>query len=308
VALVVIILGSYLQAWWLMPCYLYQRKYAQFVLGTTIVYGIQVWINYNISLYIYYQNKTYIDSLSTIPTNIEDFSYLSGTSIYVFYMFFVPSVKLLKDIYLNQQQQQQLEKDTIERDLKLLKGQLSPHLLFNTLNNLYGLALQKSDTLPPLMLRLSEVMRYSLYETNQTYVSLNQEITYLKNYIELEKLRIGEDIKLNVSLPENVDLNTEIAPMLMIVFIENAFKHSRHAPKNNRFIDIKLTIEKSFIVFNIENSFSEQNSYFQFSNEKNSGIGLELTKRRLNLLYENNYTLNIDNQANIFKINLKLNI
>jgi two-component system, LytTR family, sensor kinase len=277
IVLFIIILGSYVQALLLMPYYLYQKQYTQFILGSLGIYIIQSWINYKISLYLYLQNKAYIDSLTTIQINIDDASYFDGSATFVFYLLFVPSVKLLKDIYLYQQQQQLLEKDNIERDLKLLKGQLSPHLLFNTLNNLYGLALQKSDTLPPLMLRLSEVMRYSLYETNQTYVNLNQEITYLKNYIELEKLRIGTDIKIMVYLPENVGSSVEIAPMLMIVFIENAFKHSRHAPKNNRFINIKLMVEGSSILFNIENSFSTQNDYFQYSNEKNSGIGLELT-------------------------------
>jgi sensor histidine kinase YesM len=236
IALLIVQLGAYLQALWLIPQFLYEKEYFKFVIGCILVYLLQVAINYQISIYFYYENKAYFDALTTIPVNIEDISYFSATSIFVFYLFFVPSVKLLKDIYLHQQAQQKLEKDTIERDLKFLKGQLSPHLLFNTLNNLYGLSLQKSDLLPPLMLQLSEVMRYSLYETNQTFVSVNQEITYLKNYIELEKLRVGKEVKLDMFFQEDVTQKILIAPMLLVVFIENAFKHSRHAPRNERFI------------------------------------------------------------------------
>ena len=306
-ALTIIILGTYIQAWYLMPFFLYQKKYNYFVLGLIFIYLLQSFLNYQVDVWIYNNNKTYFDSLSPLPMKIEDVPFFSGTSIFVFYLFFVPSVKIIKDILLLQQQRQALEKENMKSDLQFLKGQLSPHLLFNTLNNLYGLALLKSDKLPPLMLRLSDVMRYSLYETNQIYVSLNQEITYLKNYFELEKLRIGNDVKLEISMPENIDFKIEIAPMLLIVFIENAFKHSRHAAKENRYIKMKLTLDETAIFFQIENSFSAKNVYTQSPTEVNSGIGLELTKRRLDLLYEKKYTLNIDNQNNVFKVDLKLN-
>jgi hypothetical protein len=301
-SLFIVMLGSYIQAWWLMPRFLYEKKYLKFILGSVLVYLVQVGINYQIGTYIYYQNKAYFDALTTIPTNWDEISYFAGTSIFVFYIFFVPSVKLLKDIYLHQQAQQKLEKDTIERDLKFLKGQLSPHLLFNTLNNLYGLSLQKSDLLPPLMLRLSEVMRYSLYETNQAFVPVNQEVEYLKNYIELEKLRIGNEVKLDIYFQEDATRQIQIAPMLLVVFIENAFKHSRHAPKSERFIKINLTYNQKEINFTIENSFSNSQNY----QDQNSGLGLELTKRRLELLYPNHYTLNVDNQSNTYKIGLKI--
>lgn len=302
ITLSIVQFGSYLQALWLMPCFLYEKKYLKFVAGSILIYLFQVLVNYWISIYFYYENKAYFDALVITPVNIEDVSYFSATAIYVFYLFFVPSVKLLKDIYLHQQAQQKLEKDTIERDLKFLKGQLSPHLLFNTLNNLYGLSLQKSDLLPPLMLRLSEVMRYSLYETNQIFVPVNQEVEYLKNYIELEKLRVGNDVKLDIYFQEDTTRQIQIAPMLLVVFIENAFKHSRHAPKNERFIKINLTHTHDEVNFKIENSYNP-NYHYQ---DQNSGLGLELTKRRLELLYKNNYTLEVDNQNNIYVIDLKI--
>jgi two-component system, LytTR family, sensor kinase len=305
--LAIVMLGGYFQSSFFMPRFLYNKKYDFFILGTVATYLLQSLLNYKLNIYIYCQNKAYFDSLTIIPFNIDDTAFFAGSSIYVFYLFFVPSVKIIKDILLLQQQKQAIEKENLEGDLQFLKGQLSPHLLFNTLNNLYGLALLKSDILPPLMLRLSDVMRYSLYETNQTYVHLNQEITYLKNYLELEKLRVGDNVKLDIDFPEKVDLKVEIAPMLLIVFIENAFKHSRHAAKENRYINMKLILDKTAIYFHIENSFAEKNAYFQISKETNSGIGLELTKRRLDLLYEKNYTLNIDNQEDIFKVDLKLN-
>ncbi len=308
VALLIIMIGAYLQAWLLIPRFLYHKKYNLFVFGTILTYILQAYLNDKFNVYFYYQNKTYFDSLTAIPNLLENADWFSGSSIFIFYLFFVPSVKIIKDILIIQQQRQAIEKENLKSDLQFLKGQLSPHLLFNTLNNMYGLALLKSENLPPLMLRLSDVMRYSLYETNQTYVPLNQEITYLKNYLELEKLRIGDAVKLDISLPENIGLNIEIPPMLLIIFIENAFKHSRHAAKNNRYIKMELTFDKSVICFKIENSFSEKNVNFQIGNEVNNGIGLELTKRRLDLLYKNKYMLNIDNQYNVFKIDLKLNV
>jgi hypothetical protein len=307
-SLAIVMLGGYIQSCYLMPHFLYHKKYDFFLLGSALTYIVQSFINYKTNIYIYCQYNDYFDSLALQPVRMEDIGFFNGSSIFVFYLFFVPSVKIIKDILILQQQRQVIEKENMKGDLQFLKGQLSPHLLFNTLNNLYGLALLKSDKLPPLMLRLSDVMRYSLYETNQTYVNLNQEIIYLKNYLELEKLRVGDDVKLDISFPENIDLKAEIAPMLLIIFIENAFKHSRHAAKGNRYIKMKLTLEESNICFHIENAFAEKNAYFQISNGINSGIGLELTKRRLDLLYGKNYTLNVDNQNNVFQIDLKLGL
>jgi sensor histidine kinase YesM len=176
--LFVIMIGSYIQSVVLMPKFLYERKFNLFILGNLLIFILQVGLNYGLNRQLYFSSE-YLRTL----IKLEDLGLFTGTSVFVFYLLFTPSVKIIKDILLLRQQQQALEKENMKSDLQFMKGQLSPHLLFNTLNNLYGLSLLKSDELPAMMLRLSDVMRYSLYETNQTYVDLNQEITYLKNYL-----------------------------------------------------------------------------------------------------------------------------
>jgi len=191
-----------------------------------------------------------------------------------------------------------------EAELQLLKGQLNPHFLFNTLNNLYGLSVIKSDKLPGLMLQLSDLLRYSLYQTKDRHVPLTNEIKYLKNYLELERLRLDDEVELSL----NIEGQTEgvmIAPMLLIVFVENAFKHFSAAKEQAAYIKVDVKIEEEQLYFVCKNSKDPQAT--TSPREQNaSGIGLSNVRQRLALLYPKQHQLEVQNTTTTFKAALNL--
>ena len=190
-----------------------------------------------------------------------------------------------------------------QSELQLLQSQVSPHFLFNTLNNMYGIALTEHQKIPPLLLKLSDLLRYSVYEAKEPLVPLKHEIDYLNNYIEFEKIRIGDRLELNCHLESVTDERIKITPMLLIVYIENAFKHAKNTTDQKIFIDISLKTWNSVILFAIKNSYSpQQRKIF----DKHSGLGLANAKRRLEVLYHNQHNLNIEVNNNFYTVNLQL--
>lgn len=192
-----------------------------------------------------------------------------------------------------------------QSELQLLQSQLSPHFLFNTLNNLYGLSLVKDDKLPGLLLKLSELLRYSVYQSSNTFVPLNEELSYIKNYIEFEKIRLEDRLSLFLDLEESEQVS--IAPMLLIVFVENAFKHAKNTTDQSIRIDINLKIWEDRILFSAYNSFDPAQVKHNIFN-KNSGLGLENARRRLALLYPDKHELSMEETANTYKVLLQLKI
>lgn len=213
-------------------------------------------------------------------------------------------LKLLRD-WINFQEDsikfKETQRQKLEAELKLLRGQINPHFLFNTLNNLYALSLDKSDKTPNLILKLSDLMRYMLYDCRDSYVLIDKEISFIKNYLELEKIRIGE--KANVEMKVNGSTGLQqIAPLLFIPFIENAFKHGCNRQLNHSFIKINFDIEKQGVIkFCIENT-KEDKDYLK--DTKYSGIGIENVKKRLILLYPEKHSLKISDNQNVFKVEL----
>jgi sensor histidine kinase YesM len=192
-----------------------------------------------------------------------------------------------------------------QSELHVLQAQLSPHFLFNTLNNLYGLSISQHERLPPLLLKLSELLRYSVYEAKDIYVPLKDELMYISNYIEFEKLRIGDRLNLSIDIEDLKNRNIKIAPMLLIVFIENAFKHSRDAGEKDTFIEISLKIWNNSILFSVKNSIGKSNSLSDPGNSSN-GFGLANARRRLELLYPNNFDLNIEEDDTFHNVMLRV--
>ncbi|WP_162846966.1 sensor histidine kinase [Mucilaginibacter gracilis] len=190
-----------------------------------------------------------------------------------------------------------------ESELTLLKSQLSPHFLFNTLNNLYGLSITKQPDMPALLLRLSDLLRYSLYQTTDNFVSLNDELTYINNYIELEKIRVGNRLNLSRNINSLLDRQINIAPMLLIVFVENAFKHATNTFNHEISIAIDLRIENDTIHFNISNSVGTEKKP---NSTINSGLGIATTKKRLELLYPNQYSLVQELKENRYETQLTI--
>ena len=217
------------------------------------------------------------------------------------------SITIIHTAFTQQLQNVRLSEQQKQSELNLLQSQLSPHFLFNTLNNLYGLSLKKEEKVPGLLLNLSELLSYSLYDTKNEFVLLSDEINYINNYIEFEKLRLGERLILstNFIIPNNV--TTRIAPMLLIVFIENAFKHSSNTTDKIIEIEIKMEINDDLIQFCVKNTCNELTASKNNISE-NSGLGLKNTNKRLELLYPGAYTLEQNKVANHYNVSLLLKV
>ncbi|MBP7184136.1 MAG: histidine kinase [Saprospiraceae bacterium] len=200
-------------------------------------------------------------------------------------------------------ERQDLEHKNTQTELSFLKSQINPHFLFNTLNNLYALTLKKSDKAPEIVLKLSEMMRYMLYECNEKKVMLSKEIYYLKNYLDLEKLRISQNV--DVHFEENgVMDHHEIAPLLFIPFIENSFKHGVTNFIDEGYVYMLIEVKNDVLYFTLENSKTSIPN--QNLSKHSGGIGLKNVKRRLELLYANRHILKIENTPDCYKVNLEL--
>lgn len=188
-------------------------------------------------------------------------------------------------------------------ELDSLKSQLNPHFFFNTLNNLYSLSLVKSDETPNVILKLSDLMSYIIYDTCVEFISIKKEIEFMKNFIDLEKLRLNEHLSINVKILCNND-NRKIAPLLFLPFIENAFKYTSRDPKTS-FVNITILIEndepiRMSIINTIDNNIIEQ------IDNKHSGLGIKNVIKRLNLIYHNSHKLDISKRKDLYIVNLEI--
>jgi len=194
------------------------------------------------------------------------------------------------------------QKEKISAELEALKAQINPHLLFNTLNNLYSLSLEKSDKLPGLILKLSELMNYILYDCKSDFVPLSNEIEFIKNYIILEKIRFEDSAVIQTEFDTN-NASLEIAPLLLLPFIDNAFKHSQTIMEK-RVISILLKTDGTILTFIVENNYEPDSK----ENHGTGGIGINNVKKRLEYIYPGKHIIDINSKDNIFKINLVLNL
>lgn len=216
--------------------------------------------------------------------------------ILILVLFVSSALKVAGDSFSRRQKEK-------EAELKLLKAQLNPHFLFNTLNNLYGLSVVKSDNLPNLMLKLSDLLRYSLYETKDVIVPLEKEIKYLENYVALEKIRLEKTI-INFNVKGNIT-NKQIAPMLLIVFVENAFKH---LSAENGNVDISMSSEDNKLHFSCKNTIDIERPIEENIEKGRSGIGLVNAKKRLALIYPEQHNLQITNHKDNFHVDLIIDL
>jgi two-component system sensor histidine kinase LytS len=200
-----------------------------------------------------------------------------------------------------------LDKQRKDDELRHLKAQLNPHFLFNTLNNLYGLSVAESKMLPELMLRLSDLLRYSLYDTNQHYVSLQKEVEYIANYIELEKIRWNDSAAIRLEIQGDV-AEQHIAPLLLIVFIENAFKHLSVAKGRQGYVRILLAVKEEKLHLQVKNSIDPSLPPPVQTKGRKGGLGLNNARKRLNLIYPDQYTLSINRLPESFEVECQIEL
>jgi len=213
-------------------------------------------------------------------------------------------IKLFRFWYQRTEANQQLVRQTLLIELQVLKAQIHPHFLFNTLNNLYSLILTQSPLASNMVLKLSELLHYMIHECSVPWVPLEKEIEFIQNYIELEKLRYGPRLTVTMDISGETS-TTFIAPLLLITFVENAFKHGAARQVDATYIHARLAVHDNTLWFRLENSRSEP---FSHTLQPNGGLGLMNLRKRLALLYPNGYELTVLPKPNQFSIELSLTL
>jgi two-component system LytT family sensor kinase len=229
-----------------------------------------------------------------IPIRIARLSFEAGIVLVITMAF-----RLMRDSIRREKHLRQVEKEKFTAELNLLKAQINPHFLFNTFNSLYALTLNKSDLAPGLVLRLSQLMHYMLYSTSGDVASLNDEINYLKDYISVEQTRFADRVEISFQCA-GVNAEVKIAPLLLLPFVENAFKHG--VEEGSGWITINLNYLNGHLFFKVENS------YISKAVPGEPGIGLTNVKKRLELLYPGRHCLNITKHDESFEAELKIDL
>ena len=214
-------------------------------------------------------------------------------------------IKMTRVWIQTQRRQQLLEKEQLETELNFLKQQFNPHFLFNTINSIFFLIHKKPDTASGSLARFSDLLRYQLYECNVPRIALSKEINYLKNCIELEKLRQNENVRVSLELDDYPGDELCIAPFMLVTFVENAFKHVSKEPGLPNWITIRLKVDRHRLNFFVSNSKSPSAIGTVLHN---SGIGLKNVRRRLDLLYPGRHELKIESDGVSFEVHLDLDL
>jgi two-component system LytT family sensor kinase len=280
----------YLNANTLVSKFLYKKKYAFYLLFLVMLYGATFFIFP--FLFKIWLPKTPYDPRSAAGWTMIPFIFmiLVSTTYKTIYD------RITADTIANEKQ-----KENLKTELSFLRSQISPHFLFNVLNNIVSLVRMKSDELEPTILKLSSLMQYMLYDTDEEKVLLSAEVQYLQSFIDLQQQRFGSNVKICSSL--NVNGNGEIEPMLLIPFIENAFKHGVGVIENPE-INIELYTNENVLNFFVKNKYNASN----IAKDKTSGIGSANVQRRLELLYGKDYNLNIKKDGNIYSVSLQIKL
>ncbi len=296
-------LFTYAILYFLIPNYLLKQRYIHFagiLLVTCIVFGLlqRTIFYFGIQSVFEETHKQLLITPSVILKSVVGMYIVAALAV---------MIKLIKHIYRKEKEQQELAQRTLEAELKFLKSQIHPHFLFNTLNNLYALTLKNSKKAPEVVLRLSELLDYMLYECNENRIAIAKEINLINNYISLEKLRYGDrldvDFHCNVEQPER-----EIAPMMVLPFVENCFKHGVSQKTEHNWVLINLSIKGNLMTLKVENSKPDGAKHRILKKEHHDGIGLTNVRRRLDLLYKDAYELQLFNETDTFLVVLKLNL
>lgn len=295
----------YFNIYFLMPIFLYKKKYTLYVILILSAIFLMVLAKFNLT-YFLISNNVWPEGPQPITSLSLNYSIdMMIGELYV--ITFVTAIKVTLDFLKEHKRVADLEKTQLETELLFLKTQISPHFFFNTLNNIHSLALEKSDKTPKIILRLSELMRYLLYETKAERQTLENEILCIQNYLDLEKIRHADLLKINISISGAIE-NKIIAPILLLTFVENAFKHGVNKNIGLVKVAIDFTVQNEFLYFTISNPLPAVTPH-QTANNNSSGIGLENVKKRLNLGYKKeDYELNIDQSNETFTVNLKIKV
>lgn len=283
----------YVNAYFFIPAIFYQKKYGRYVLimlSAFLLIGLADRLLFDL----------FITGITYKPRNFIVFN----VPVFVFIFLSSTAFRIIRDRVIDDQEKQEKQNENLKTELSFLRSQISPHFMFNILNNMVALARKKSDILEPSLIKLSSLLRYMLYETDEDKVLLDKEVEYLQSYIDLQRLRFGKNIQINTQLQQTAYAFT-IEPMLLIPFVENAFKHGVGLIEDAQ-IDIDLKVENDQLYFLVRNKYNAANE--NEPKDKTSGIGMANVKRRLNLLYHQDHSLLIDKRDGWFTVSLQLKL
>lgn len=297
-------LGVYVHLYVLIPKFLKEKNYIFYVYWLILLLTassaiIQLLLVFPLRRPLHLEN-----TLSTFDSNLHA-SYFFATLIYIAATSFL---KFFKDWFSLQDlnfKLAKIEQQKLEAELKALKSQLNPHFLFNSLNNIYSLALVKSEKVPDLILRLSDLMRHIIYESKENFIALEKELDFVNNFIALQRIRVSEQVQITYEIKGEIP-SAKIAPLLFEPFIDNAFKHGLPNSGEMDYISIRFDFTTPGILyFQLKNNYEEPDS----QRAKNSGIGLNNVKQRLNHLYTSTgYQLSVVKENGIFSVSLQLKL
>lgn len=295
----------YLNIYVLMPRLVFKRKYLTYVIILLLSLFAAVLIKFNVT-YLLFEHKVWPEGPE--PIDHLTINYAVNMMIGELYVIaFVTAIKTTMDWLTEHKRLTDLEKEQMETQLLFLRNQVSPHFFFNTLNNIYSLSLERSKKTPEVILKLSEVMRYLLYETKNKRKSLESELNCIKSYLDLEKLRHNDQLEIDVDINGDIK-NKKIAPLLLLPFIENAFKHGARKNIGKIKISIRFKVSDDFLYFSISNPKPVKNIYTK-DEESYGGIGLINVKKRLKLGYKKeDYKLEIKEDDQLYRVDLKLKV
>jgi sensor histidine kinase YesM len=282
------------------PHFLQKKKNLFFVLFSAILVNVAAAFNHFLFTHL-------ADFIFPGYYFVSYFSFIEIIIIHLVFLILTILLVMSKDWFALLESQHRiavLEKDKKEAELDALKGQVNPHFLFNTLNNLYSLAQKKSELTAEMILKLSDLMRYVLYDTTDDFVKLKDEIAFIENFINLQKLRTGDPNVVQFHYPDEQN-ELKIAPLILIHFVENCFKHGMKGDTENVFVEIDLKVKNGKLVFISKNNIGVVNNV-----EKNqtAGKGLVNARKRLDLIYGNEYSLETKTDNSVYLVNLKINL
>jgi two-component system LytT family sensor kinase len=288
--------SGYLTIYWLMPLFFNRRRYVVFALLALGVLLVSSSLILVCILAIYQYSHTPLP----VPVRSEFLYLLSGT----FYStFLVVAVKTIRDKVRSDKRNALLEKEKTDSELRFLKSQMNPHFLFNAINSIYVLIKKDPDFAGHTLVKFADMLRYQLYECNTDVIPIEKEIGYLDNYIQLEKLRKGDLIHTSYGVSPSTG-KFSIAPLLLIPFVENAFKYVSNCPGKNNFVTVDLNFQDNIFELSVENSIDDD---AMLPKEKTwGGIGLENVRRRLQLIYPGRYALDISSTDDVFSVLLTI--
>ncbi len=299
---VITIVASYVVVYYLIPDFLLTKKYKSFVLYVfyALVFIVCAVLMTVVFGFVFFYNLEF----QKMPGLTKNSGVIIVCSLLIIAL--AGGFKILKHNYQSIEEKKALENRFLqtqlelkEQELRFLKMQIHPHFLFNTLNTLYGFALKKSDQAPEMILKLSSLLDYILYQVEKPFVFLKDEINHIEDYIMLEKSRFQDSVEVAI-VKDNFDDALQIPPMLLLPFVENAFKHGSQIDGRLK-VNISLQVDDKFIRFNVQNSAKQKV-------RSKKGIGLQNIKKRLYMLYGKDGFLKITEDENLFTIDLKIPI